>query len=915
MHALSLFARYALRSFIRGRSRSIFGAFCVAVGVASVVALGLVAGNFRDAVTGNAQKLNRGDVTLALPESRLSLKDYRYFANLKSRGDITDYQAQLRVDALIKAHSGDQSNVVIGSAVVVERQKFPYYDTIAANDPSGTPLSQLLRRTGGRDGAAISQTVLNNLHLHIGSPVDVIFRYGGKHTYVVTGVVPDNAPDPGFGGGLFPYFAMVDRPTMAAYIKANDNAASTVYMTTRNAAQATAVKHELNRHFGGLANPKTIADVEKDSVNGADGFDKFFAIMSLIAVVIGGIGIINTMLVAARRRRNEIAILKAIGMKGRQVVLAFLLESACLAVAGTAVGLLLGIAASSAVNSVTQSLAGYPIPWSLHTRPLVAGLLVGLVATVLFSYLPVVRASRVRPIAALRGEEPRFVRHGRFRAFVRHPLSSTWRGIKAAPKALIHLPRRPGFRSGLLVILLAMVMGYLAVLYTELFSGTDTVIRGAIAGLATLVIAGLLIQIFVFLVWIISKLPSFGRLSVRMAFRSMATQKRRLGSTLLALCVGILSVGSIAILAQNLKSFLASSLEAHQNFNVGVEVPHNRAAHAQLISSIARLPGIQNRDDGAIANLATLYSVDGVRTQTLINRDLAARDKNGNHTFSKDDITMALQNVRGVAGHDVLTASDNYIMDSGRNLNAHDAGTDHVLVSHDFSRVFHIKVGSHVVYADGARRVPMTVIGIASSNNFIVFAETVVDVRYMHRTGLAAPSPSHYELMFLKINHSNLNDDVIALRRSISSSLVLDLSNFLEFTQIVDKLALLPEIIGGLVLFAGAIIIANTVALAMLERRREIGIMKAVGAKRRTILNFLFVENAIVGFVGAGAGVLLAMLASAVLAQNLIGISPSFDWTTPIVLIVIGMVLAIGASSLTALPASSEKPMSVLRYE
>jgi predicted lysophospholipase L1 biosynthesis ABC-type transport system permease subunit len=915
-HALSLYARYALRSFIRGRSRSLFGAFCVAVGVASVVALGLVAGNFRDAVTGNAQKLNRGDVSLAIPESRLSLKDSAYFAQLKARGDIVDYTPELRVDALLKAHGGNQTNVVIGSAIAVEAQKFPFYDTITANDPSGTPLRRLLRTaSAGSHGAAISQTVLNNLHLHLGSLIDIVFRYGGKRTYVVTGVVPDNAPDPGFGGGLFPYFAMVDRPTMAAYIKANDNAASSIYMTTRNAAQAAVVKREIEQHFGGLASPKTIADVEKDSVNGADGFDKFFAVMSLIAVVIGGIGIVNTMLVAARRRRSEIAILKSLGMKGRQVIMAFLFESTVLAIAGTAVGLLLGIAASSLVNNVTQNLAGYPIPWSLHTRPLLAGLLVGVVATVLFSYLPIVRASRIRPIAALRGDEPRFVRHRRVRAFLRHPLASTWRGIKAAPMGLIRLPRRPGFRTGLLVLLLAVVMGYLAVLYTGLFSGADTVIRGAIAGLATLVIAGVLIQVFVFLVWLISKLPTFGRLSVRMAFRSMSTQKRRLGSTLLALCIGILAVGSIAILAQNLKSFLASSLEAHQNFNVGVEVPHNSAAHAQLLAAIGKLPGIQNRDDGAIANIATLYRVDGVGTQTLINRDLAARDAKGNHTFNKDDITSALQTIRGVAGHDVRTASDNYVMYKGRNLNASDAGTDHVLVSQDFSRVFHINVGSHLIYADGALRVPATVVGIASSNNFIVFAENVLDVRYMQKTGLSAPSSSHYELMFLKINHSNLDADVTSLRKSISSALVLDLSSFLEFTQIVDKLALFPEIIGGLVLFAGAIIIANTVALAMLERRREIGIMKAVGAKRRTILQFLLVENAIVGFVGAGVGVLLAMLASALFAQNLLQISPSFDWTTIIVLILIGMALAIGASSLTALPASSEKPMSVLRYE
>ena len=48
MSSFLLYTRYAFRSFLRGRSRSLFGAFCVAVGIASVVALGLVGANFQD---------------------------------------------------------------------------------------------------------------------------------------------------------------------------------------------------------------------------------------------------------------------------------------------------------------------------------------------------------------------------------------------------------------------------------------------------------------------------------------------------------------------------------------------------------------------------------------------------------------------------------------------------------------------------------------------------------------------------------------------------------------------------------------------------------------------------------------------------------------------------------------------------
>jgi ABC-type antimicrobial peptide transport system permease subunit len=76
----------------------------------------------------------------------------------------------------------------------------------------------------------------------------------------------------------------------------------------------------------------------------------------------------------------------------------------------------------------------------------------------------------------------------------------------------------------------------------------------------------------------------------------------------------------------------------------------------------------------------------------------------------------------------------------------------------------------------------------------------------------------------------------------------------------------------------------------------------------------LLIENAIVGFLGAGVGVLLAMLASALLA-NMIGIGTGFNWGVILVLIGVGMVLSISASALTAYPASGERPMTVLRYE
>ncbi|HEX6506217.1 MAG TPA: FtsX-like permease family protein [Chloroflexota bacterium] len=922
MTAVALYTRYAFRSFLRGRSRSIFGAFCVAVGIASVVALGLVGGNFQDAVTGNAQKLNRGDVSLQFNGQGIAPKDYAYFAQLKAQGAITDYTSLLRADAMIKRTSGDLNNVTIGSVIAVDHAKFPFYDTIKATKPDGVPLASLL---ASPNDAVVPQTVFDQLHLRIGGPVSVLFRFGGSRVFTVRGIVPDNAQDPTFGSGLFPYFAMVDRTAMATYMRNQNLAASQVYMKTSDAGQADVVKADLQRHFGPLVSPKTVADVQKDSVNGAEGFKKFFRMMGLVAVVIGGIGIINTMLVAARRRLKEIAILKAVGMKGRQVVLVFTIESLFLAIAGTAVGIALGLGASLIVNNITQSLAGYPIPWSLHTDALIAGLLVGIVATVLFAYIPVLRASRARPVAALRSDMETSIKRPKLRPFLRamrtQPLVTIGTGIRRTPRGIIRLPKRQGLRTAVLVIVLAALMGYLGVLYTGITSGRQTVIVGVIAGIGTLVAAGLLTQVFVLIIWLVSKLPTFGRLPLRMAFRSMGTQKRRQGSTLLALCIGILSIGSIAILAQNIKHELAQGLEARQSYNVALQAPHNPATLARIDALVHKLDGdITHRYQGAIANSATLSQVDGRSVTQIVRQDLTIR-KDGSRKYSTDTVTQAISNIRGIVGRDLSTTPDNYLIQQtngkalGRNLNNTDTGTNHILVSNDFADVLGIHVGSRLVYADGARRVPFTVVGIASSNNFMTLSESVTDLSFMQRAGLTTPSGTHNAIVFLDIKSSALKADVAKLRATVPGGFVLDLDSFLEFTKVIDKLALFPEIIAGLSLFAGAVIIANTVALAMLERRRELGVMKAVGAKRRTILQFLFVENAVVGLLGAAAGVGLAMFATYMVNQNILQFPTTFDGTTEIALVVVGVILAVVASSLTALPASSEKPMSVLRYE
>src|SRR5262249_22954419 len=100
--------------------------------------------------------------------------------------------------------------------------------------------------------------------------------------------------------------------------------------------------------------------------------------------------------------------------------------------------------------------------------------------------------------------------------------------------------------------------------------------------------------------------------------------------------------------------------------------------------------------------------------------------------------------------------------------------------------------------------------------------------------------------------------------------------------ELLNNLIIMLTAVASLAMLAGIIIIANAVALAMLERRREIGILKAVGHTSRSVLGEVLVENGVIGFIGALLAMLLVTLALALL--NTLVFHSAFGVPAPIVL-------------------------------
>lgn len=134
-----------------------------------------------------------------------------------------------------------------------------------------------------------------------------------------------------------------------------------------------------------------------------DSIDQINTMLSLlltgiasISLIVGGIGIMNMMLVSVTERTTEIGLRKALGAKPRTIRLQFLLESILLSLIGGVIGILVGAMLAFGVSLMIST----PFTLSVSTILLAAGFSIGV--GVLFGYMPARKASRLNPIEALR---------------------------------------------------------------------------------------------------------------------------------------------------------------------------------------------------------------------------------------------------------------------------------------------------------------------------------------------------------------------------------------------------------------------------------------------------------------------------------------------------------------------------------
>ncbi len=187
-------------------------------------------------------------------------------------------------------------------------------------------------------------------------------------------------------------FANVDQLFLAAVSTEEiPNAIDQVTQTLR-------ARHRIREGEPDDFNIRNMTEMTKTLTSTASLMTNLLLFVALISLVVGGVGIMNIMLVSVTERTREIGLRMAVGARSRDILRQFLIEAVVLCVAGGIIGILLGRSGSYIVQMVLK----WPIGYS--PEAIVASVLVSVGVGVIFGYYPAWRASRLDPIEALRYE-------------------------------------------------------------------------------------------------------------------------------------------------------------------------------------------------------------------------------------------------------------------------------------------------------------------------------------------------------------------------------------------------------------------------------------------------------------------------------------------------------------------------------
>lgn len=905
LNRLIFYFTYSLRNIRRGGRWTILAIFCIVAGVATVVALRGLGLSIAESMLSTVREDNKGDITI-----QRDTDDGPDFALLRGSEEVsffTETEVQsfesyasennLEMTAFTSGGavqiSGQSGGQILTSqfsvTYLIDPDTYPVIGTVRIVEPEGMTFPELF--TGGAD-IIISENMAQSQNLAIGDEVRVART---EEIFTVRGIVGVeseagiNNPFAAFFG--FAYLDIADAQRLIDP-EIGINRISYAYAEPLTLDESE-IEEDAIREYSGINRRETDINSAAESLELREDISTvlgdFIVVLGLGALLIGGVGILNTMLVLVRRRTSEIAALKTFGLKGRQIALLFLAEGLLLGLIGSILGCLAGILLGGFVNQFGEQFLQQNLVWRIYPEALVYGITLGMATTVIFGIAPILTALQIRPAIVLRPNEGNFARLGILQNIV---------------------------LMLIITVLLGLVVGQIVQPtfgLSSTFTAQDAYLWSVVGVASTLAILGILTVILWFLVWLIGKLPTFGLVDLQLALRNMSTQRMRTATTLLALSAGMFALSSITFVGEGTRQLLNDLLSNSFGGNV-LAIPLQPAFNDTLITLTQR---------GLNGALEDVEGVNGRTTISLYEPDLIAFDGEEVGEIEIDESNIFDEVARAPIAWENFSIwdSDNpemwddvFHIVRGRNIGFEDRGERVLIGSVESADALGLSIGSTVTYRIGRQDYDFTIIGLYDRGSILGSGGSIVAPDAV--AGIANPI---FQFYAYDVEEESVAQAVTELSSLITPPTVALDVRFIDslVANIITKFTAIPTIVGILSLISAAVIMANTIALSTLERRRQIGILKAIGLKSKRVLRIMLIESTIIGLLSALLGIGLSQL-GLFLFTELTGQSiplPRSAQIVAVVLVISAVIISWVSTFLSANVAVRERVMNVLRYE
>jgi putative ABC transport system permease protein len=400
----------AFRAVLRNKMRSFLTTLGIIIGVAAVIAMMAIGAGARSQVEAAFAAMGT-NLLIVMPGSTTSGGSFGGFGSMPTltwddlaaiKNEIPTVKAaapQLRSNQSIVSDEMNWTTSIIGTSP-------EYFDVRSWAMATGSPFTQADVDAGSKV-VILGQTVVERLFGKTANPVGQTVRIG-KTPFAVVGVAAKKGQSPGGQDyddtAFIPFttFAQRIQGGLGKYLNGSIFVQATGPQTTNRALEDVKALLRDRHHIATGADDdfsiRNLAEVASAQQQGTETMTTLLASVALVSLIVGGIGIMNIMLVSVTERTREIGLRMAIGAKPKSVLVQFLVEALVLSIAGGLLGVALGVGAA------TWIAGKYRWPMQIQIDVITVSVVFSALVGLVFGIYPAWRASRLDPIDALRYE-------------------------------------------------------------------------------------------------------------------------------------------------------------------------------------------------------------------------------------------------------------------------------------------------------------------------------------------------------------------------------------------------------------------------------------------------------------------------------------------------------------------------------